>query len=375
MLEKTPGAVVCGHCHGPDADTICPYCRQAVCKRCLDSERCPEPHPWDQRLGLGRRLLAIDESGRYGVVGHIFGGATGVRELRSGAGIEGLLGAHEGLPVEYPDEPGVNGGVIVRVAWSYRTTEIGPDQVQVDRVSPLLLVGRVEGDRVSELRFVPRPARHVSMRALVTADGRTAALVSASHVDIVELDDQRPARVVDPRGQMIHCAAVSETADLLAVGIFGEVLLYRLSTGARAGGVPLEGENVTAVALGGQRLAAVTEGRQLHILHRRAGHADKDEWETIHTSELVYRGALTDLETSLSHDGKLFAARHKRKRVLVLDLDGGATQRLDGHTDRVNLVRFIAGGRLLVTADKDNRVCYWPRSEQRIIASTGSSPT
>jgi hypothetical protein len=370
MLEKARGAVVCGHCHGPDADTICPYCRNAVCERCLDSERCPEPHPWEQRLGLGRRLLGIDESGRYGVVSYALGGTAVVRELRSGKEVAGLLGVHEELQVEYPDEPGVNGGVIARVAWSYRTTQIGDDQWQVDRVSPLLLVGRVEGERIHDLRFVPRPARHVSMRVLLTADGRTAALVSASHVDLVEIDGQRPARVVDPKGQMIHCAAVSETADLLAVGIFGRVLLYRLSSGAPVGSVAMEGENVTTVALGGDRLAAVTEEKQLQILQRTRRAGDKDEWETIHASELGHRGALTDVETSLSPDGKLFATRHKRKQVLVLDLDGRRSQLLKGHTDRVNLIRFVSGGRLLVSADKDNRVRYWPRSEQRII--TGS---
>ena len=39
----------------------------------------------------------------------------------------------------------------------------------------------------------------------------------------------------------------------------------------------------------------------------------------------------------------------------------------DADTDRINLVRFVAGDRLLVSADRDNRVLLRPRKGDEFL--------
>ena len=50
-----------------------------------------------------------------------------------------------------------------------------------------------------------------------------------------------------------------------------------------------------------------------------------------------------------------------------MNLDSGGGQLLSSHTDDVVLVRFVDGGRRLITADEDNRVIIWPREAERIV--------
>jgi len=366
MLEKTPGAVLCGHCHALGAKDFCRFCRRPVHRACLDSPDCPEPHPRELRLGLGARLRDIDEEGRIGSVGHLLGGED-LRELASRAVIDEVWPAaeHRGLPVGYLEPRAFGPGVFVRTAATY-TLEAGSDGEPI-RVyqHPLLAQTRlVEGP---DLRLVPRPRLNLDPeRLLVTRNGRTAVLVSTSRFDVIDLDAVRPAVVVDLKGELIFDLAISGEMDLAVAAVFGRLRCFRLGDGQLLGAIRLEDGDVTAVALDGGRLAAVTEELRLHV--RQVGGGPPDRWAAALHTDVQARGYIRPGQLSLSHDGRLLALRHRRKQVLVIDLERGERQLLRGHTDTVCLVRFIAGGRVLVTADDDNRVRFWPRSGDRIIS-------
>ena len=55
------------------------------------------------------------------------------------------------------------------------------------------------------------------------------------------------------------------------------------------------------------------------------------------------------------------------RNVLVYRLRVGARQWLRGHTDEVSLLRFVCGGRMLITADENARVRLWPRRGEKLL--------
>lgn len=366
MLEKTPGAVLCGHCHALGAEDFCRFCRRPVHRGCLDSPDCPEPHPRELRLGLGARLRDIDEEGRLGRVGHVLGGED-LRELASRA----LVGEvwpeaeHRGLPVAYLPPVAFGPGVVVCNAATYTLEEVSDGQRIRVYHHPLLAQARVTED--PDLRLVPRPRLDLEpQRLLVTRGGRTAALVSTSRFDVVDLEGRRAAVVVDLKGEVIFDLAISAEMDLAVAAVFGRLRCFRLGDGQLLGALRLEDGDVTSVALGGGRLAAVTEEQRLHV--RQVGGGRPDGWASALDTDVEARGHISPGQIALSHDGRLLALRQRRKRVLVINVESGERQTLRGHTDAVCLVRFIAGGRVLVTADDDNRVRFWPRSGDRIVS-------
>jgi hypothetical protein len=373
MLEKTPGAVVCGHCHTLGADDLCGYCRGPVHRRCLESDRCPVPHPRELRLGMGWRLRDIDEEGRIGRVGHVLGGDQ-VRELASRTELVPIWPAlrHNDLPVINlePLAVGPSSDRLVRCAATYTLEEStdGTQQTIVYR-DPLLALARVSANvvgGVEDLRYLERPSHDLADRLLVTRDGRTALLASASRFDIIDLEQRQPTRVVDLRGEMMFDLAVFGDMDLAVAAVFGRLRCFNLRNGQLRGSIPLEDQDVTAVAVGGAHVAAVTAELDLHVREVSAG--PPDSWREALRTDVEARGKVTPGQLALSHDGRLVALRHRRKQVLVINLASGERQLLRGHTDTICFIRFIAGGRTLVTADDDNRVCFWPRSGDRLVS-------
>jgi hypothetical protein len=369
MLEKSPGAATCGHCHGLGADTLCPYCRHQVHRACLDSERCPVPHPWERRLGTGWRLREIDEEGVIARVGHVLKTLLGeeVRELESGAAVGSWPAMeHRGLPVAYLEPMAVGTGFLVHRAATYTVEDRGGDnQVKVYH-HPLLAHARLSGVQLEQLELLPRPADEVDPeRLLLDRDGRTAVLAGASRFDILDIRGVRPARVVDLRGEMIIDLAVSSEMGLAVAAMFDRLGFFELESGQSRGSIRL-GEELATVALAGGRVAVVTAEGELGVYEAAAG--PPVSWPRLMWSDMGLRGLLAPGQLALSHDGRLVALRHRRKQVVVIDLASDERQVLGGHTDTVCFVRFIAGGRVLVTADDDNRVRFWPRVGERIVS-------
>jgi hypothetical protein len=368
MLEKTPGAVVCGHCHALGADALCAFCRRPVHERCLESDRCPVPHPRELRLGMGWRLRDIDEQGRVGRVTHVLGGEQ-VRDLATRTEIAPLWPAprHKDLPVAYLGPLAVGVDSLVRCAATY-TLEETSDGTQITVYHDALLAhARVVSEAVEEVRLLERPVHDLADRLLLTRDGRTALLLSASRFDIIDLTgrETRAVRVVDLRGEMVFDLAILGEANLAAAAVFGRLRCFDLGSGQIRGSIPLDDQDVTAVALGGGHVAAATAELDLHVLE--VGTGPPERWRRVLRTDIEARGRIAPNQLAASHDGRLVAVRHRRKRVQVINLETGERQVLRGHTDTICHVRFISGGRTLVTADDDNRVRFWPRSGDRLV--------
>lgn len=361
MLEKAEGAVTCAHCKGVGADTSCPYCRRAVCKGCLGPVGCPVPHPEEKRLGLGRRLRDIDDSGRFGCISRVLSSNSSLYDLRS---MEPLRATYEkeGVSLESFGPEAMSAGRIVRPFWSYEI--IGPaDNQEKSYLGSLLAVTDHDGQRLSRTRFFDRPENHLEVEAKLTEDGELAVLISASRVDFVSLEGARPPRDIDLDGELIQCCAISLSANLVAIGTFDHVLVHGLSTGHRICRLKTGMGDTEAIAAGINSVVAISAEGNATTLRPKG-----DKWEKAMTSELEIRGALAPSELAVSPDGKLLAHRSSRKRVAVRDANLDLVQELGGHTDRVSFVRFVRGGKLLVTADDDNRVWFWPRQGDRFIS-------
>ena len=382
MLDKSRGAVACSHCRAlGQTPAVCPYCRRPICEACGradDGEGCPAPRPLELRLGTGNRLLDLDESGRYGVVDHVLGNRTMVRlEDRAPLKPELRPRSYAGQDVSYRGDVAVAGDKLVLPAATYTVHSQG-DRTWYEWHQGLLYVTPIVPGPVP--RFIQIPTTDPVKQVLTTRDGRFVALVYEDAfviVDLEERDDasvirgERAAQLVRTKGELIHSLCIDSALGLVAVGLFGRVEIYSIEGARLRGSFRVDDDDVTCVNLGGSRGAAVA-GKRLRVLQADA-EAPPRTWRELRSEKLKLRGELDQREISLSHDGALLALRRKRKQVLVLDLGGGADQLIEAHTDRVCLVRFIEGGDRLVTADKDNRVSFWPRLEGRLV--TGTSGT
>jgi len=324
------------------------------------------PHPRELRLGLGWRLRDIDEEGHLALVGHVLGGQQ-VRELASKTVVAEIWpGArHNGRPVAFLSPMAVGPDMLVRRAATYAVTVDLDGSETLVYHDPLVALAPIASGQVQELRLVARPRQELAERLLLARDGQTAVLVSASRFDVIDLSGRRPAQIMDLKGEMMFDLAISSEMRLAVAAVFGRLRCFDLDSGQLRGSIRLEDHDVTAVALGGGHVAAVTAELGLHV--RRAGTGSPEGWVRTLRTDVDVRGRLAPAELAVSHDGRLVALRHRRKQVLVIDLASGERQLLGGHTDAICFVRFVAGGRLLVTADDDNRVRFWPRLEDRIV--------
>lgn len=322
------------------------------------------------RLGTGKRLFEIDDEGRFARVGHVLGGPKPVcLDTGEGVATDGLPHQHGDLPVAYRGPCAFARGSIFWAATTYRFEEDDRGNPITVDVDPLLLVARLTPEGIQDPRLLPRLARQMSTdRLFVTRDGRHAVAAAEDAFDIVKTSGIRPAtHVVDMGGQLIHGMDACGEMDLIAVGLFGRVACYDIEEGEKLGELKVEGENVSCVTLGGGRLASLSEDSYLHVVEMDRRRFPRD-WSVVLRDRLPITSTIGPSEASLSHDGALLAVRRRRKDVLMLNLNDGTHQLLGGHTDRINFVRFIRGGRQLVTADKDNRVIFWPRSGERFIS-------
>jgi len=367
LLDKVHGAVTCAHCQALGADEQCPYCQRMVHAACMAGEGCPVPHPVEIRLGRGKRLRAIDETGRFGAVGGLLGGVPELKDLAAGLSIDAPPDGYNGLSVAYLGGWALGREIALRAAATFYTREIGDGQYERVYVDPLLYRARATPHGLQAEEFVARSPQPLGHRLRVSRDNHWAVFSGDSRLDVIDLQGRLKPRKLDLKGQMIFDLAVSSAMDLVAVAQWGQLTFFGLSDGWRLGRLRREDDDFTWVGLGGGKAAYITASKR-YAVYRVERKVMPDRWELLAEGKLKVKGPVRDCEASLTPDGRLLAVRRRRKEVLVLDLAEDTEQRLGRHTDRINQVKWINNGRRLVTSDDDNRVVFWPRDEGRIIS-------
>ena len=367
MLDKVHGAVTCAHCQALGADEQCPYCLRLVHASCLAGEGCPVPHPVELRLGTGKRLRAMDDTGRFGAVGQVLGGVPELKDLAAGLSIDAPPETHNAMSVAYLGGWALGREIALRAAATYYTREIGDGQYERVYVDALLYRARTTPHGLQAEEFLARSNQALGHRLRVSRDNLWAIWSGDSKLDVIDLKGRLKPRMLDLKGQMVFDVAVNSAMDLAALAQWGQLTFFGLSDGWRLGRLRRDDDDFTWVGLGGGRAAYIT-ARKRYAVYRVERKVMPDRWERLAEGKLKVKGPVRDCEASLSPDGRLLAVRRRRKEVSVLDLAEGTEQRLGRHTDRVNLVKWINNGRRLVTADDDNRVILWPREEDRIIS-------
>jgi hypothetical protein len=356
-LEKTRGAVTCAHCQtvAGEAGAVCPYCRRPVCGPCSAAGTCSEPQPRELRLGLGLRLVAVDERGRFGVaVPAASLGDPRLVDLDSGE--RSALTEAAAVRFEENGPFAIAGG---RLAWWMHIS--GGQLDELDRHWHMVQETRLPLPRPQLHRHIDLPAKHLAL----LDDGRT---VSASEDTVMAYDTEGDRELwrTTLQPEVVQAFAVSARLGLVVLGLFSKVAILRLDTGERVGGIYFVDEDLGCVTLGGDRLAAISAPGYVRVVavdRARPPH----RWETVHEGHASAFGQVSAGDASLSADGLLLAIRRRRKQVQVIRVEGGERQLIRRHTDRVILVRFVRGGQMLVSADRDNRVCLWPRAGDRIV--------
>lgn len=363
MLEKSSGAVGCFHCQKLGAKKTCAICNRPVCDPCADGDTCPVPHRRELRLGLGRRLRAVSPDGTRGIVSGWTGGmalvdlATGDRLASMGfMTFGGLTGPWPAL---------VSADRVVAAAVTLN-------------IKPYLLLGSPERQDMINVELHKRQSGSEKLSALklaISEDGAMAAVMRSDMlVDLVDLQQPALQGTISEPSATIQSLALSRELDLLVLGLYGRLKIVRLSDRKRAGTLAprqLDGD-VAWLGLSRGHLAAISGAGPCMVLQLSRDQAPGG-WTMVRELSLESSATAADIVgemprgsrrvvASLSDDGELLAVRQGRTRVEVHPISGGEPVVLEGHTDRINLVRFVAGGKVLVTADQDNRVWFWPRS-------------
>ncbi len=355
MLDKSHGAVGCGHCKGLGATQTCEKCGLVVCAACLSAGNCSVPQPVELRLGMGARLREVDPSGRVGVVSRWPGG-TRLVELASGEAIEDLSWWRRSTKVD-TFTMGGHWPVLLGtdlLMWVSGAEFRVPRLMTKDVGAKVQLEHRIDGWKG------PREACLVQ----VTADGSRGVVVRADHkLDVLDLEQMRLLGVLGERRQIIQSCAASSAMGLIAVGGFRKAAFYKLRDVERMGSRTVGEGEVDWIGLGGSRAVMISDDGHMEV-------AEVDQTRPPHLwkrqREVNLASNITPL-ADLSPDGALLALRMWRKAVEVFNLSTGDRQTLRAHTDDVVLVRFVDEGRRLITADEDNRAMLWPRMGDWIV--------
>ena len=336
-------------------------CERPVCETCLAPDTCPDPSERELRLGFGARLRDVDDQGRYGLVstwtgrGKLVDLATGdtlIRKLPMASPTPMLMADSTLVSLQLTPQECIQGGLQVT-----RLDDLIHKRVRVDR-------------SWSDMEFIFKTLTK-------SGDGRLALMIRGNEtVSVTDVARQCLVGSFSVRGQVVHSVAANGETDMLALGTYGRVSLFRVSDQQSLGSCRLKGDgNVIWIGLGRRRVVAITEHGRCNVIDidlslqaSRWKHARelKLEHTSLPTSFAPQTNVLPLTRASLDPDGELLAVPRNR-RVLVYRLRTGAYQTLRGHTDEVGLLRFVCGGQLLVTADDDARVRIWPRQGDEIV--------
>jgi hypothetical protein len=362
VVARGPGAVGCAHCRTIGATVDCRVCGHLVCPACAaDWTTCEAPSGRVIRLGTTARLRDVDPTGRLGLVSR-WRGAMRLLDLRRMCWVNGPE-----LPGYY--RPGVMTQVVPRLTG--RGHLLHPVWVTGVEANSLVLAGLAATSVLTgeKAELETGPASHGGMVSatgdrywfigeserieivqLATMPG-TAGAVSLGPIEAWRVDRYEPMP-----GKVMQSAFVDAERELIAVGTWGGVGLYRINEGRHPplGRAEAPGD-VRWIALGGHRLAAIVGGRAAITVWRL-----KDDL-TIGGVMYHHSCASRVRAASLSRDGRYLALGLADDSVELHALDTATVTRFTEHTDRICLVAFAGDDHLLVTADNDNRVVLRPR--------------
>lgn len=359
QLPKTPGAVGCSHCQGLGALETCESCGRPVCPFCaLTWESCPEIAAREIRLGLGARLLDMDHDGRLGLVQGWRGNKKFI-DLRDLRWLEGRIP----LLKLGPAPTLIPGGRLLYPSFSFADDPSLWKELRVEDLA-----------HNSSASIPTTPLEGAPRLIALSEEGGLALVVQPNEtLEVIDLALGSVVNVFQDRGNVIHSVAASEELALLALGSYDRIALFRLSD-HQPRPRPLssftleECGDVLWLGLGGRRLAVIGEHGLLRVfqLHQRGGRIRRQMYEA--RAEITRRN-----QASITPDGRLVAVAHGREvkiHQLFAQQDSSDYRPdyidLEAHTDVVNLVRFVRQGRVLITADMDNRIIFWPRRGDRV---------
>lgn len=313
------------------------------------------PRPVELRLGMGARLREVDPTGRVGLVS-TWNGKARVQELSSGEKLGDLIRWNRRTNVDETFAMGGHWPLLVsprRLMWL---------ESRGWKHEPLLVIKDL-GQELQEHRLGWKRSRQACL-VLVTEDGRRGLVVrSDQKLDVLDLTRLVGMGVLGERRQVIQSCAASSDMGLIAVGGFRKAAFYRLEDLERMGSREAGKGEVDWIGLGGGRAAMFCDDGHLEVVAVEPARPPH-KWPEVRRADL---GGGVRPVADLSPDGQLLVRRVGRRQVEVMNLDSGERQVLSGHTDDVLLIRFVDGGRSLVTADEDNRVIIWPRQDERIV--------
>jgi hypothetical protein len=393
LLERAENAVGCAHCRSLSVLTgTCLQCGRPVCHRCLSPATCEHPRPWSVQLPHNAKLLRVDGGGRLGLV-RFRRGQRAIVDLATGRRRTIPLALSRRRILPHLAEP----ERLVRLSYAASGKLRGVGIIPLGHWS-----------QAAAIPCKPDP----SPRDLLLCDSEQLALVihDDEQVEIVNLAQLRRVGTVADPGQAVLAADACELMDLVALGTFGRVTFFRLSDQQFLGALPHDGGDVVWLGVAGGRVVVLTDGglleaRQMDTRHRPtswervpldrgvvqrfAAARERRERERLSASVAtgLLGGALGVLAfatflvadrvveeppvASLTPDGHLLALQVKRNEVQVLQLETGAEAvRLPlARSFPVVFLRFVRGGRVLITADASGRVRFWPRVGGRVLIS------
>lgn len=247
---------------------------------------------------------------------------------------------------------------------------------------------------VPGVRLVFLPLAGGPARAVATSHGCRwlRACRSGDHVWTVH-GDERLHVVAEPGGeqagfhplpgQVLQAAFVDVETRKVAVATWRHVALFAMASADQLETLAQFklGEDmgdVRWVGFGGSRLAAVAESAGGGFL-ARARRGVLHVWDVGgsnggRASRLALRLPLAEAgPAAMSADGR-FVAMARDRAVLLHDLDRVTTVALEDHDQPLCTVRFVAGDKLLVTADVDGGVALRPREPDgfagRVVEAT-----
>jgi len=207
------------------------------------------------------------------------------------------------------------------------------------------------------IRRLPGPLPAVPRLFAISEDERLAAVVAGRRwLRIFELDGQ----AADP---------TTAADEVLAVAVCGELALAVVAGRGWVGLVEAGGDvellrtgrgAIPWVAIAAGRLLLLDEHGLLQVRCLRLGRPAREP-----ALRLAVGGATGPV--CVSPDGRLVAlADGELLRVLPV-ARGARPQVLRVHRERLELLRFVRGGRLLLSADAAGVVVLWPRQGDRVV--------
>lgn len=369
VATKTPGVIPCAHCRAQVAAETCSLCARQVCVTCVARwQSCDTPLARELRLGMGWRLLDVDRDGVLGLARHMLTRRTRLLDLKRCAWI---------ADVEPPADARLrrDGRAVVLLSQANAS-----QRDVMTEYSVRIEVTNLRRNRSK--RFLLSTSSPGTRSWSLSSGGTYVCQIRRDEMlGLIELATGAYALSAPLPGKVIHAAAMNETTNHIVAATFGQVRLLEHTK-------PPRPRVAFRPAAGDIGWLACTD-TSVVVVTRNAAGGEIEVWSTEppfdllaewHPSGFVRDSPVMTAATELlgqslgepfnwdeprgfdaSRDGS-FVAIAVGKHIRLYDVARQQVSELTGHTDTVNLVRFVAGDSMLVTADRDNRVMVRPRA-------------